>query len=122
LSAKGAKDDKQSAYDEIDTMVRKSNDKFEDFMSLYDSWKNPSTRDTFLGYAELFDLLRVPGLLSMKGNQLFWYQPIDGGKKQLWEWKSKLDFVNNFLNSPAYQEEVDTLRQEFRAKTRYETI
>ena len=120
LSSKGIKNDKQSAYEDIDAMVRQSNDKYEDFMNLYEMWKNPVSRDTFLGYAELFDYLRVPGLVSMKGNQLFWQQPIEGGKKQLWEWRSKEDFVKNFLIAPQYQEEVDVLRQEFRAKTRYE--
>lgn len=42
----------------------------------------------------------------------------DGGKRENWEWKSRADFVNNFLNDLKYQEEVDIIRALYRAKTR----
>lgn len=120
ISAKGIKDDKQAAYDEIDSIVKSDGTKYDEFMNMYKMWKDPAKRDIFLGYAELFDFVRTPGIISMKGNELFWYQPTDSGRKELWTWKSKADFVENFLNAPQYQEEVDALRSMYRAKTRYE--
>lgn len=64
-------DSKEEAYDEIDTLVRKGTDKFEEFMDLYEMWKNPNTRAAFLGYSELYDFLRVPGLISMRDNKIY---------------------------------------------------
>jgi hypothetical protein len=120
ISSNAVKDDKMQAYDAIDSMVRSDEKVYEDFMSLYETWKNPATRDIFLGYSELFDFLRAPDLIKMKGNEVYWYKPSETGKKDYWSWKSKREFVENFLIAPEYQEEVGVLRSEYRAKTRYE--
>lgn len=123
LSSNKTLDNKEDAYDDIDMLVRKSTEKFEDFMDLYDMWKNPNTRALFLGYSELYDFLRVPGLISMRDNKVYWSQPAkEGGKIEQWQWKSKQDFVTNFLTAAKYQEEVDILRAEYRSKTRFEMI
>ena len=110
---------KEEAYKEIANYVERSDDYYSEFMTMYDLWVNPSTKETFLGYAELYDLMSVPGLVSQRQNKVFWMQPAnDGGKRENWEWKSRADFVNNFLNDLKYQEEVDIIRALYRAKTR----
>jgi hypothetical protein len=63
--------------------------------------------------------MSVPGLVSQRQNKIFWTQPAnEGGKRELWEWKSREDFIDNFLIDPRYQEEVEILRAQYRAKTR----
>jgi len=74
----------------------------------------------FLGYVELYDLLKTPGLITQRGNKLFWSEPAnEGGKRETWEWKSKEQFIREFLLDPRYQDEVEKLRAQFRAKIRY---
>jgi hypothetical protein len=75
---------KDEAYKEIDNYVDRSNDKYEEFMDLYELWKNPATREKFLAFAELYDLMSVPGLVSQRQNKIFWTQPAnEGGKREL---------------------------------------
>jgi hypothetical protein len=62
---------KDEAYKEIDAYVNRSNDKYIEFMDLYNLWKNPATREKFLAYAELYDLMSVPGLVTSRQNKIF---------------------------------------------------
>jgi len=107
-------------YTALSEFARRSDDKYEEFMDIYELWKDPITREVFEGHVETYNLLTVPGLLTTRNNKLFWSQPAgDGGKKQLWEWKSKDQFIRQFLLDPKYQDEVDVLRSLYNAKTRY---
>ncbi len=118
LKIKG--DAKADAYSTINDFVTRSDETYDEFMSIYNLWKDIATREIFEGHVELFDLLSIPGLLTMRNNKLFWSQPSsDGGKRESWEWKSKDAFIRQFLIAPEYQEEVEVLRSQYRAKTRY---
>jgi hypothetical protein len=111
---------KEEAYSELDTVVKKSEEKYEEFMDLYGMWDDPATREKFLAYVEAAEFMSVPGLLTVRNNKYFWTQPAgDGGKRELWEWKSKEDFINNFLLDPRYQDELDILRAQYKSKTRF---
>jgi len=108
------------AYATINNYVEASDDNYEQFMSVYELWKDPVSREIFEGYVELFDLISIPGILTSRNNKVYWSQPAgDGGKKEAWEWKSKDQFVRQFLVEPAYQEEVEQLRGQYREKTRF---
>jgi hypothetical protein len=112
---------RDDAYNELDSFMKKNDENFEEFMSFYNMWEEPATREIFLGYVELFDFISTPGLITKRGNKYFWTQPAgDGGKRELWEWKSKSDLVENFITDARYRDEVDILRSQFRSKTRYE--
>ena len=111
---------KSDAYSAINDFTKRNNECYEEFMDTYNMWKDVATREIFEGYVELFDLLSIPGIITMRNNKIFWSQPAgEGGKKEAWEWKSKEQFVRQFLIAPQYQEEVETLRAQYRAKTRF---
>jgi len=112
--------DRNEAYIALENHVGASNETHEDFMTMYDLWKSAATRDRFMGYVELYDYTTIPDLVRIRGNKLYWNQPVGGGNKhESWEWKSKDHFVNAFLLAPEYQEEVEILRQQYKAKTRF---
>jgi hypothetical protein len=111
---------KADAYSALNAHVEAKDSHYDEFMDVYDLWKDVNTREVFEGYVELFDLLSIPGLLTMRNNKIYWSQPAGaGGKRESWEWKSKEQFVRQFLIDPSYQDEVDVLRDQYRAKTRY---
>ncbi len=108
------------AYSELDEFTKRNKECYAEFMDIYDLWKDLSTREVYEGYVELHELLAIPGLITIRGNKIFWSQPSsDGGKRESWEWKSKEQFIRQFLIDPRYQEEVEVLRAQYRAKTRY---
>jgi hypothetical protein len=110
---------KEEAYSEIDNHVKKNDSNYEDFMNLFNMWDDLATREKFSAYVELAKFLSVPGLITIRNNKLFWTKPAnDGGMRELWDWKSKKDFVENFLLNGAYQETVEILRSQYRAKTK----
>ena len=110
---------KEQAYNAINSYVLKGSGNYDTFMTLYEMWKNPVTREKFVAYSDLFDFQNVPDLIVMRNNKIFWNQPIDdSGQRQIWEWKSKEDFINNFLLAPQYSEEVEQLRRQYAAKSR----
>lgn len=115
------KNTKSECYSELEKYAKHTLGKYEEFMDVYEMWKEVATREVFEGYVELYDLLSVPGLLTLRNNKIYWSQPLSsgGGKRETWEWKSKEQFVKQFLIDPSYQEEVDMLRDQYRAKTRY---
>lgn len=111
---------KADSYAAINSHVLKGDSQYNEFMDTYDLWKDISSREIFEGHVELFDILSIPGILTMRNNKIFWSQPSsDSGKRESWEWKSKDQFIRKFLVAPEYQEEVETLRSQYRAKTRY---
>ena len=112
--------DKNDAYQALDSFASKNDACYEEFMDVYDMWKDQTTREIFDGHVEVYDLLSIPGILVMRSNKIFWSQPAsDGGKRNTWEWKSKDEFIRKFLIDPAYQEEAEILRSQYRSKTRF---
>jgi hypothetical protein len=111
---------KEEAYSELDAVVKKSDERYDEFMDLYEMWDDPATREKFMAYVETAEFMSVPSLITVRNNKFFWTQPAgDGGKRELWEWKSKEDFINSFLLDPRYQDEVEILRAQYRSKTRF---
>jgi hypothetical protein len=111
---------KADCYSAISDYVARGDAQYDEFMDIYDLWADVATREVFEGHVELFNFLEIPGLLTMRNNKIFWSQPSSvGGKRESWEWKSKDQFIRQFLIAPEYQEEVEILRSQYRAKTRY---
>lgn len=111
---------KADSYSSINDHVNRNDASYEEFMDIYNLWKDVNTKEIFEGHVELFNLLSIPGLLTMRNNKIFWSQPSsEGGKRESWEWKSKNQFIRDFLIDPRYQDEVEVLRSQYRAKTRY---
>jgi hypothetical protein len=111
---------KSDCYSDLEGWANHKTMNYDEFMDIYQMWKDVASREVYEGYVELYDFLDVPGLLTMRNNKLFWNQPgAKGGKIESWEWKSKDHFIRSFLIAPEYQEEVEILRSQYRAKTRY---
>lgn len=111
---------KEEAYHQLNAFAKANDSNYEDFMSMAQMYENMPTREKVFGYAEAYDFRSIPGLVTVRNNMWFWSQPMDskGGKRQTWEWKDLNDFVSNFLLNDAYQDIVDILRSEYRAKSR----
>ncbi len=109
---------KEAAYNRLNDECRKTNDKYEEFISLYDMWKDLATRERFEAYAELFDFLTTPGMITTRNNKYYWMQPAsDGGKVTPWEWNSREKFID-FLMALENTEEAEILRMQYKAKSR----
>lgn len=114
--------DKQTAYAELDKYAKDSTEKFEEFISMYNMWKDPATRERFEAFVQIFNYLGVPGLLSRRGSKISWSKPFDsekGGKREIFEWNHEEDFINNFLLDPSYREEVDIMEAQYKSKSEY---
>lgn len=107
---------KESAYGLIDSHCRNKDSNFDDFMAMYDLWDDMARREVFMCHAELSDLLSN-NIVSIRNNKIYWVQPITesgSGRKEHWEWKSKEDFIKNFLLDPRYNEEVAIMRNQLK--------
>jgi hypothetical protein len=109
---------KDESYSKLDEVCRANSNTYDEFMALYDLWKDIPTRDKFHAYAEMFDFLTTPGILTTRNNKYFWQQPAnDGGKITPWEWSSREKFIS-FLLAPENSEEAEVMRMQYKAKSR----
>ena len=110
---------KDTLYSVIDSYARTKDSSLADFNKMYDLYKDVATREKFQAYAETYDLTSNQ-IVTTRGNKLFWKQPIsEGGKSEMWEWKSKEEFINNFLLDPRYEDEVNKMRIQLKDKERH---
>lgn len=119
--ANGIKD-RDKAYEQIDAYARQEDDSaYKELKAYYEMSQDRATRERFLAYAEFYDFITTPDLLISRNNKIFWNKPsVDNpGMIVPMEWKSKEDFVDNFLVAPQYREEVEYLRSLYQAKKVY---
>lgn len=109
---------KEAAYNKLNDIARSNTDRYDEFMSLYEMWKELATRERFDAYVEMFNFITTPGMVSSRNNKYFWNKPAsNGGKVEPFEWSSREKFID-FLLAPENQEEAETLRMQYKAKSR----
>lgn len=108
---------RDTAYEVLDKYANASDKNYEEFIKMYNMWKEPIHREKFLAYAELYLYLSTPGLIVNRGNTYHWSQPTEyAGKTEDFTWYSKQQVVDEFLTSPVYQDSVTVLRELYRTK------
>lgn len=109
---------KDKAFNLIFNYWNKDNASFENFIAMYDLWKDPvSGRSKFIALAELYDY-QHQGIVSYKNGRYTWYKTQPGEPAVPFVFKGKMAFVTEFLLDPAMQDNVEILQEEYDKKIR----
>lgn len=109
---------RDKAFNILFAFFNKDLESFTQFMTAYDLWKDPvSGRDKFIALADLFNYQTL-GLVSYKGGKYTWYKMNPGEPAEPYMFNGKMNFVVEFLLSPANQENVEQLQEEYERKNK----
>lgn len=109
---------RDKAFNLLFNYFNKGTHEFNQFIEAYNLWKEPTSgRDKFLAMSDLFDYQQI-GLVSYKNGRYTWYKITPGEPTETYTFNGKMNFVVEFLLSPANQENADSLQKEYEDKIR----
>lgn len=106
------------AFNLLFNFFNKDTQSFTQFMEAYALWKDPVVgRDKFIAMSDLYNY-QTQGLVSYKNGRYTWYKMKPGEPSETYTFNGKMNFVVEFLLSPANQDNVEQLQEEYESKNR----
>jgi len=109
---------RDKAYNLLFNFFNRDTQSFTLFMEAYNLWKDAALgRDKFNALADLYNY-QNQGLVSHKNGRYTWYKVKPGEPTETYTFNGKMNFVVEFLLSPANQENAEQLQEEYESKIR----